>query len=578
MRARAKLAALAGGLLLAHPFPTEARAQPAPAPAEDPQKAEAARHFERGLALFDQSLWDPALAEFTRSIELFPTRAATRNAALCLTKLGRADEAVERFEQLVAFPNVSQDDKDLAGQQLRVLLASLGAIEVRAAEPGATIIIDGRQRGTTGAAKPMRVGLGTHAVRVYKEGFEAFEQRVEVASGQAKVVEARLVRLSLVGRLRVNEQAGRALDVVLDGLVVGKTPWEGAVAPGEHSVILRGEGALGTQPVTLPVAGNQTTPITLQAEELSATLRIEPSPAGAQVAIDGVQVGRGLWEGRLRAGAHRVEVGAEGFVAQLSQVELHAGKRDVARVVLERDPDSPLWGRKPARFAVDARVAFAFAPSLGGDIAGCASPCSAAPGVGLEAMGRGLYELRSGFGFGLEAGYLILVEGVSKRPAALAAAGLTDKGTASDSLALHGALAGATAGFHFATRFPVDLRLGSGVLLGALVDRRTGELSTQARAGHPATSYDVPQVSERPLAAYWYVAPEVRVGLGVGKHVELSLGLEPRLLVAVSQPTWTPSEKPVAAHGDGQGTFGAQALAGRVILTGALGAGVRYAF
>ena len=76
---------------------------PAPAPAPDgdePQevspevKAKAKFHFQKGKKLRDQQAWEPALAEFKLSIELYPTGAATSNAAYALNRLRRYDEAV----------------------------------------------------------------------------------------------------------------------------------------------------------------------------------------------------------------------------------------------------------------------------------------------------------------------------------------------------------------------------------------------------------------------------------------------------------------------------------------------------
>src|SRR4051812_24685050 len=103
-----------------------ASATPAPAPPTAPasattdgptdaQKQEAKKHFDKGLALFDESAWDAALAEFLQSRTLFPTRAATKDAAVCLRKLHRFDEAVDEFESLLRdFQNTPADERAFA--------------------------------------------------------------------------------------------------------------------------------------------------------------------------------------------------------------------------------------------------------------------------------------------------------------------------------------------------------------------------------------------------------------------------------------------------------------------------------
>src|SRR5262245_34778304 len=55
---------------------------------------EALAHFEKGKALYKADSPAAALAEFLESRRLYPTRNATNNAALCLVRLQRFDEAL----------------------------------------------------------------------------------------------------------------------------------------------------------------------------------------------------------------------------------------------------------------------------------------------------------------------------------------------------------------------------------------------------------------------------------------------------------------------------------------------------
>src|SRR5262245_55221309 len=139
------LAALLGALLVASP----ARAQPAPptpppdAPSpppppgpapDDAKKQEARAHFDRGIALFEEGAWDAALAEFTRSREIYVTRAATSNAALCLQKLARYDEALDLFEALLRdYPNMPAEEKKAAERAVVELGSRVGYVEIRGA-------------------------------------------------------------------------------------------------------------------------------------------------------------------------------------------------------------------------------------------------------------------------------------------------------------------------------------------------------------------------------------------------------------------------------------------------------------
>src|SRR6185369_11262853 len=75
--------------------PLVAVAQPA---TRSDVRAEAVAHFEKGLALYDTNAWAAALAEFLEARRLYPLRNAGYQAALCLEKLQRYDEALDQLE------------------------------------------------------------------------------------------------------------------------------------------------------------------------------------------------------------------------------------------------------------------------------------------------------------------------------------------------------------------------------------------------------------------------------------------------------------------------------------------------
>ena len=69
------------------------------------------------------------------------------------------------------------------------------------------------ERGKTPLAKPVRVSAGSRFVRVIKEGYVPFEQRIDIAGRTNVVVNAKLGALLRGGRLRVtgeHEDAGQA--------------------------------------------------------------------------------------------------------------------------------------------------------------------------------------------------------------------------------------------------------------------------------------------------------------------------------------------------------------------------------
>ncbi|WP_437288109.1 kelch repeat-containing protein [Sorangium sp. So ce406] len=548
-----------------------------PPPADNPV-AEARARFERGLDLYRQGAWEAALAEFLASRQVYPTWSATSSAALCLQQLRRYDEALALFETLLRdFSQKLPPDTRSAAQQAIVRLRGLvGTVDIAGAEIGASVMVDGHRRGDYPMPAPLRVAAGSHVVRVYKDGFEPFETRIDLAGGQVVRILSRLQKLVESGRLRVTEQKGKALDVLVDGFTVGKTPWEGALPPGQHSVVLRGPGDLGTMPASVIVRLKQTTPLALRAEELSSTLRIEPSPVCASITVDGVTLGSGVWEGRLSSGPHRVEVAAGGFVAARREVLLARGARVVVPVALERVK----LGGPPGRFLVELAAAPALMPSLGGVAAGqCGGACSSGIGAGALGVVHAGYELWSGFGFGVMTGYLQVHQTVTARRTSFEIQDPLPEstGTVDDALALGGLLAGGWAGLSLGERARLSMRLGAGALLGAVSDERSGTFTSSS-----GLEFRIDPTAVRDATSFFVMTSEVRAGLRFGEHLELTAGLAAAVLVRLKEPVWTnPSQGVYGRIDKDRGYFGRfeqESLAGEVLVAIAPGIGARYTF
>lgn len=543
---------------------------------DDARRNEAKAHFLRGVEHTERSEWDAAVSEFLKSREILPTSTNTYNAAVALRKAKRFDEALEMYEALLKeFPEIPAAEKQVAARELEQLQASIGTLTVEGAVPNAKIIVDGRERGTFPLAAPLRLGAGSHTVRVSADGYLPFETKVDVVGQKTTTVKPTLAALTAAGRLSVTEQTGRALDVVVDNAAVGKTPWEGALAPGEHTVFLRGEGSVGTQPVRPNVTLDQVVSLNLLAEKLDAQVRVDPTPATSTVAIDGVVLGRGPWSGRLRAGSHEVSASAEGFLPFKRTIALQKDAAETIPAPLERDP-SYLAGPRPS-LVVELDSALPLGAIFGGDVSdACTGGCSAGLPFGLHAVVHGTYQLGSGFGFGLDVGYLLAVRSISEADTSLQPKGrAANTGKTDDALRLSGVTLGAAAQYHRGDEWPITIRVGAGFVLGSVTDNRSGNFTNST-----SERYSV-DVGESAAASYLYVAPEFRIGRNVTKNLELNVGAEVILMTALAQPSWrdqTPVVTSNVARGDGIATFGERTTAGSFMLLFAPGIGARYKF
>ena len=398
------------------PAPAAGDLEDEPPPVTKEEKEKARFHFRKGIKLLNEEAWAPALAEFKRSRDIFATRVATNNAAVALRKLQRYDEALDMYETLLRDFQVKPSQRASAQKEIADLRGLVGTLDIVGAEPGSNIVISSVDRGEYPPVKPIRVPAGKHIVRLYKPGFEPYQTAVDVAGGQIVSVNAKMGKLTSSGRLRITERSGRIVNVMVDNVVVGKTPWEGLLGVGDHTVTLRGAGKVGSQPATATVKSQELTSLALLAEDLNSQLRIEPAPAGAILSIDGVDVGAGVWLGRLKSGAHKIEARMDGFLPEERTVRLRDGQRETLNMELERDEDAPQW-RKPSKWTFDVGGGLVLVPSLGGDLGdSCASGCSASVGVGGLGLFHASYEFGSGFGIGIELGYMITTQSYDQRP------------------------------------------------------------------------------------------------------------------------------------------------------------------
>ncbi len=462
----------------------EAPAPPSAEPDAEASAREAAKvRFLRGIELAKRARWDAALAEFLASIELFPTSVARQNAALCLRELGRYAEALETYRALLADPaaKLEPSERSTVQTQVDALTGLTAELVVQSTPPGAVVVIDGEQRGTTPLAKNIVVNSGTHSLRVLKPDFLPYEAVIAAAGGQRKVLSVKLESLRQSGTLIVREAEGRVCDVSVDGAIVGKTPWQGVLPPGRHSVQLHVSAEVGSAPSLALVREQQSVSLVLATGRLDSALRVEPAPSNASVFVDGVEVGSGVWQGRLPSGRHRIELTAAAHVPESRVVELRSHERRVLAVSLERDLSNPLWHRGFApHLALEAFGAFAWSPSLGGGAdAACGTRISAddvaydacsdrSPPLGFAVGARAAWVLREPLNLELAFGYLTLKESMTRAVSAIVEreANRAFAPALADSTSLGGPFAALSASYRVAG--PLRARVLLGVMRGTV--------------------------------------------------------------------------------------------------------------
>lgn len=192
-----------------------------------------------------------------------------------------------------------------------------GSILVASDVSGATVLVDGTERGQTPTiVENLSEGDHVVVVRSAEAGMQPHEQTVRVIAGERSVVNATLRPApSAGGSLRVITNAPGAV-VFLDGEALGEAPATATdVAPGEHIVEARAEGHQPIQqPVTIEQGRQRVLSLELQRVVLGAgRIVVNANVPGTTVMVNGEERGSApVVVEELPAGTHAIIVRAAG--------------------------------------------------------------------------------------------------------------------------------------------------------------------------------------------------------------------------------------------------------------------------
>ncbi|MFH1463718.1 MAG: PEGA domain-containing protein [Pseudomonadota bacterium] len=199
-------------------------------------------------------------------------------------------------------------------------VATEGALEVLAAEPGAAIFLDGQDTGQVTPATLPALKPGEHSLEL-RTTCARGSASAAVVAGQTTT--ANVVLTPGTGTLSVSSSPPGAR-VFLDDVEVGAAPMQAAnVSCGEHRVDLRAPGYLqSTQTVAVPAF--QTTAVEAELrEEAYGVLVVTPTPQGMQVLVNGNLAGMGpMTIDPIGTGTYDIEITLPGFAPWKEQVEV----------------------------------------------------------------------------------------------------------------------------------------------------------------------------------------------------------------------------------------------------------------
>jgi len=173
------------------PSPPVKPAVPAPAAAVTPAaKAEAERHFQRGLELYDEDDFQGARIEFGRAYQVIPNFHVLYNLGQVNFQLQDYAAALRAFEKYLAEGGTSltPSRREEVERNVGKLRARVASVDITA-PAGAVITIDGAPAGTAPLGAPVQVSAGRRVVRATLPAREPVEKTLELAGGDSARVE-----------------------------------------------------------------------------------------------------------------------------------------------------------------------------------------------------------------------------------------------------------------------------------------------------------------------------------------------------------------------------------------------------
>ncbi len=207
-----------------------------------------------------------------------------------------------------------------------------GGLDVTSTPEEAEVYLDGKKVGITPVVLE-HVKKGLREIVVKKTGYEDWDQKVKIASGESIKLFAELG--AVYGSLLIESRPVDA-DVYLGGRNQGKTPLTlERVKEGKQEIEISKEGYQAWKQSVTVKPGK---PVQVTADLIAAygSLKISSKPTGAAILIDGKQQGKTpLKLDKLKSGRIQVEVGMECHESVIRDIAIPAGKAAESEFVLK---------------------------------------------------------------------------------------------------------------------------------------------------------------------------------------------------------------------------------------------------
>ena len=153
--------------------------------AQDAASVETARQrFKEGVQLYDQRQYEKARAAFLQSYTLKPHPATLLNLAQSELRAGHHADAATHFAQYLREPTVSDAERQEVEIGFAAARSKVGEVTLTVDLDGATVLVDGQERGKSPLPDPLYLTPGSHTIEA-RSGNQAGTTTVNAAAGAA---------------------------------------------------------------------------------------------------------------------------------------------------------------------------------------------------------------------------------------------------------------------------------------------------------------------------------------------------------------------------------------------------------
>ncbi|HEX8953031.1 MAG TPA: hypothetical protein VF945_14350 [Polyangia bacterium] len=163
-----------------------------PARASDNAGREAAKHFQRGVDLYNDGDFRGALVEFKKAYSVWPRANVLYDIGQTEYQLLDYASALKTMERYLAETGPNAAHRQEVEATVEVLRGRVGRVLISTDGGACDVLVDDQPSGTTPLDGPLLVSVGPRKIAVHCAGDRAAIKRLEVAAGETVRVELKV--------------------------------------------------------------------------------------------------------------------------------------------------------------------------------------------------------------------------------------------------------------------------------------------------------------------------------------------------------------------------------------------------